>query len=44
MSVEEIVLEFQNRGLIVDLSINTFGLKIHEKGSSRNERIPCADL
>ena len=31
LSVEEIVLEFQNMGLTVDLSINTFGLKIHEK-------------
>ena len=30
-NVEEIVLEFQNMGLTVDLSINTFGLKINEK-------------
>ncbi|HWT26725.1 MAG TPA: sugar transferase, partial [Mobilitalea sp.] len=29
--LEKIVLEFQNMGVTVDLSINTFGLKIHEK-------------
>ncbi len=29
--LEDIVLEFQNMGVTVDLSINTFGLKIHEK-------------
>lgn len=31
LKLEEIVLEFQNMGITVDLSINTFGLKIHEK-------------
>lgn len=31
LNLEEIVLEFQNMGITVDLSINTFGLKIHEK-------------
>ncbi len=30
-SLEEVILEFQNMGLTVDLSINTFGLKISEK-------------
>ncbi|MDF2943538.1 MAG: exopolysaccharide biosynthesis polyprenyl glycosylphosphotransferase, partial [Herbinix sp.] len=30
-NLEEIVLKFQNMGVTVDLSINTFGLKIHEK-------------
>lgn len=30
-NLEEIVLEFQNMGVTVDLSINTFGLRIHEK-------------
>lgn len=29
--LEDIILEFQNMGVTVDLSINTFGLKIHEK-------------
>ncbi len=31
LNLEETVLEFQNMGITVDLSINTFGLKIHEK-------------
>lgn len=31
LNLEEMVLEFQNMGITVDLSINTFGLKIHEK-------------
>lgn len=31
IDLEDIVLEFQNMGVTVDLSINTFGLKIHEK-------------
>ncbi len=31
LKLEEIVLEFQNMGITVDLSIHTFGLKIHEK-------------
>ena len=31
LDLEETVLEFQNMGITVDLSINTFGLKIHEK-------------
>lgn len=31
IDLDEIVLEFQNMGATVDLSINTFGLKIHEK-------------
>jgi exopolysaccharide biosynthesis polyprenyl glycosylphosphotransferase len=30
-NLEEIVLEFQNMGVTVDLSINTFGLRIDEK-------------
>ena len=30
-NLEDIVTEFQNMGVTVDLSINTFGLKIHEK-------------
>jgi len=30
-NLEDIVLKFQNMGVTVDLSINTFGLKIHEK-------------
>jgi len=30
-SLEEVILEFQNMGLTVDLSINTFGLNISEK-------------
>ncbi len=29
--LEHMILEFQNMGVTVDLSINTFGLKIHEK-------------
>ncbi len=31
LDLEETVLEFQNMGITVDLSINTFGLRIHEK-------------
>lgn len=31
INLEEIVLKFQTMGITVDLSINTFGLKIHEK-------------
>lgn len=31
INLENIVTEFQNMGIIVDISINTFGLKIHEK-------------
>lgn len=31
LNLDEIVLEFQNMGITVDISINTFGLKIHEK-------------
>ena len=31
LNLEETVLVFQNMGITVDLSINTFGLKIHEK-------------
>jgi exopolysaccharide biosynthesis polyprenyl glycosylphosphotransferase len=31
INLEEIVLKFQNMGITVDISINTFGLKIHEK-------------
>lgn len=31
IDLEEIVLQFQNMGITVDISINTFGLKIHEK-------------
>lgn len=31
INLEQIILEFQSMGIIVDLSINTFGLKIHEK-------------
>ncbi len=31
LNLEETVLEFQNMGITVDLSINTFGLRIHEK-------------
>ncbi|MHB8128932.1 MAG: sugar transferase [Mobilitalea sp.] len=30
-NLEEFVLEFQNMGITVDLSINTFGLRINEK-------------
>lgn len=30
-NLEQMILEFQNMGVTVDLSINTFGLKIHEK-------------
>ncbi len=30
-NLEDIILEFQNMGVTVDLSINTFGLKISEK-------------
>lgn len=29
--LEEMILEFQNMGVTVDLSINTFGLKVNEK-------------
>ncbi len=29
--LEEIILEFENMGITVNLSINTFGLKLHEK-------------
>jgi exopolysaccharide biosynthesis polyprenyl glycosylphosphotransferase len=31
LNLEEIILKFQNMGVTVDLSINTFGLKLHEK-------------
>jgi len=31
LDLDELVLEFQNMGITVDISINTFGLKIHEK-------------
>ena len=31
LDLEEMVLEFQNMGITVDLSINTFGLRIREK-------------
>lgn len=31
LNLEDTVLEFQNMGITVDLSINTFGLNIHEK-------------
>lgn len=31
LNLEEVVLGFQNMGITVDLSINTFGLRIHEK-------------
>jgi exopolysaccharide biosynthesis polyprenyl glycosylphosphotransferase len=31
INLEDIILEYQNMGVTVDLSINTFGLKIHEK-------------
>jgi exopolysaccharide biosynthesis polyprenyl glycosylphosphotransferase len=31
INLENIVMEFQNMGITVDISINTFGLKIHEK-------------
>ena len=31
INLDEIVLEFQNMGVTVDISINTFGLKTHEK-------------
>ncbi|MDF2537579.1 MAG: exopolysaccharide biosynthesis polyprenyl glycosylphosphotransferase [Herbinix sp.] len=31
LNLEDTVLKFQNMGITVDLSINTFGLKIHEK-------------
>jgi exopolysaccharide biosynthesis polyprenyl glycosylphosphotransferase len=31
IKLEDVVLGFQNMGVTVDLSINTFGLKIHEK-------------
>lgn len=31
LNLEEIILEFENMGITVNLSINTFGLKIHEK-------------
>jgi exopolysaccharide biosynthesis polyprenyl glycosylphosphotransferase len=31
VSLEEIILEFENMGITVNLSINTFGLKLHEK-------------
>ncbi len=30
-NIEEMIKEFQNMGVTVDLSINTFGLNIHEK-------------
>jgi exopolysaccharide biosynthesis polyprenyl glycosylphosphotransferase len=29
--LEETILEFENMGIVVNLSINTFGLKLHEK-------------
>lgn len=29
--LEETILEFENMGIVVNLSINTFGLKVHEK-------------
>jgi len=31
LDLEETILEFENMGMTVNLSINTFGLKIHEK-------------
>jgi exopolysaccharide biosynthesis polyprenyl glycosylphosphotransferase len=31
LDIEEIILKFENMGVTVNLSINTFGLKIHEK-------------
>lgn len=31
MDLEETILSFENMGMMVNLSINTFGLKIHEK-------------
>ncbi|WMJ85792.1 sugar transferase [Anaerocolumna sp. MB42-C2] len=31
LNLEETILEFENMGITVNLSINTFGLKIHEK-------------
>lgn len=31
IDLEDIVLKFQNMGMTVDISINTFGLNIHEK-------------
>lgn len=31
INLEEFILQFQNMGITVDLSINTFGLKINEK-------------
>lgn len=31
LNLEDIILKFQNMGITVDLSINTFGLKLHEK-------------
>lgn len=31
IKLEDIILEFQSMGIVVDLSINTFGLKINEK-------------
>ncbi len=31
LDLEEIILEFENMGITVNLSINTFGLKLHEK-------------
>jgi exopolysaccharide biosynthesis polyprenyl glycosylphosphotransferase len=31
LDLEETILEFENMGITVNLSINTFGLKIHEK-------------
>ncbi len=31
LNLEEIILDFENMGVTVNLSINTFGLKLHEK-------------
>jgi exopolysaccharide biosynthesis polyprenyl glycosylphosphotransferase len=31
LNLEETILEFENMGITVNLSINTFGLKLHEK-------------
>lgn len=31
INLEEMILEFENMGITVNLSINTFGLKLHEK-------------
>ncbi len=31
INLEKIIMEFENMGAIVNLSINTFGLKLHEK-------------